>query len=302
MPSFGGGFARSLKSLGRSGIQAVANMTSSLRSHWPEYVSEAGCLATFMISAATFATVLQHPASPWSLGLQPAALERVPMGLGMGLTAIAIIYSPVGRRSGAHMNPAVTLTFFRLGKIPPVDAAFYVLAQLVGGLGGIALATELLARLPADPSVNYVATLPGPTGDAVAFIAEAAISFGMMLVILLVSNRPRFNRFTGLCAGVLVCTYIIVEAPLSGMSMNPARSLGPALLAGSLETLWIYSMAPLAGMLLAAEVFVRRHGTARVLCAKLDHPTDMPCIFRCRFGTPVEAAASSILPAKEASA
>ena len=277
-------------------------MTSSLRSHWPEYVSEAACLAMFMISAATFATLLQHPASPWSLGLRPTALARVPMGLAMGLTAIAIIYSPFGRRSGAHMNPAVTLTFFRLGKVAPLDAACYVLAQFAGGLAGIALATGILAGLPADPSVNYVATLPGPAGEAVAFLAEATISFGMMLVILLVSNHPRLSRFTGLCAGVLVCTYIIVEAPLSGMSMNPARSLGPALLASSLETLWIYSIAPLSGMLLAAEVFVHRHGAARVLCAKLDHPRDLPCIFRCRFGTRVEAANIPILPANEASA
>ncbi len=255
-----------------------------------------------MISAATFATLLQHPASPWKLALEPVALGRLPMGLAMGLTAIAIIYSPFGRRSGAHMNPAVTLTFFRLGKIAPFDAACYVLAQFVGGLGGIALAIGLLVGLPADPSVNYVATLPGPAGDSVAFIAEAVISFGMMLVILLISNHQRLNRYTGLGAGVLICIYVVVEAPLSGMSMNPARSLGPALLAGSLEALWIYLSAPLAGMLLAAEVFVRRHGTARVLCAKLDHPANVPCIFRCRFDMRVDAAPISILPAKEASA
>jgi aquaporin Z len=259
-------------------------IASIIRTHWREYAGEAACLGTFMFSAATFATVLQHPLSPLSLGATPSMMARMPMGLAMGVTAISIIYSPWGRRSGAHMNPAVTLTFLRLGKIAPIDATMYVLAQFLGGFGGIAVANELLARLPADPSVNYVATVPGPAGVAGAVAGEIAISFGMMLMVLAVSNHARFNRLTGVCAGILVFTYITVEAPLSGMSMNPARSLGPALLAGSLDSLWIYFAAPLAGMALAAEAYVRGRGEAGVLCAKLDHSPGTPCIFRCRFG------------------
>lgn len=236
-----------------------------------------------MLSAAAFATLLQHPSSPLALTGVAPVVARLPMGIAMGLTAVAIVYSPVGRRSGAHMNPAMTLTFLRLGKIAPADAALYVVAQFAGGFGGIVLATWLLARLPADPSVNYVATVPGPAGIAVALGAEAVISFGLMLVVLWVSNHPRLTRWTGVCAGVLVCLYITVEAPLSGMSMNPARSLGPAVLAGSLDTIWIYFVAPLTGMLLGAEAFLRRHGAGRVLCAKLHHPTGVPCIFDCHF-------------------
>jgi aquaporin Z len=259
-------------------------MASIIRTHWREYAGEAACLGAFMLSAASFATLLQHPASPLSLGATPTMVTRLPMGLAMGVTAIVIIYSPWGRRSGAHMNPAVTLTFLRLGKIAPIDAAMYVLAQFFGGFAGIALATELLVRLPADPSVNYVATVPGPAGAAWAVIGEMTISFAMMLAVLVVSNHPRFNRLTGVCAGILVFTYITVEAPLSGMSMNPARSLGPAVLAGSLDSLWIYFAAPIAGMALAAEAYVRGRGEARVFCAKLDHSPGTPCIFRCRFG------------------
>lgn len=262
-----------------------------IRSHWREYLAEMGCLATFMFSAAGFATLLQHPASPWSLAWAPPALGRFSMGVAMGLTAIAIVYSPAGRRSGAHMNPAITLTFLRLGKIDIADAVLYVLAQFAGGLAGIRLATQILANLPADASVNYVATLPGPAGSAIAFLAEAAISFGMMLLILLASNEPRVSRFTGLCAGALVCLYITLEAPLSGMSMNPARSFGPAVLAQSFDALWIYFVAPLGGMLLAAEAFVRRRGAARVLCAKLVHPSSGPCIFRCHYHSMKEVAA-----------
>ena len=256
---------------------------STFRAHWPEYLIEAAALATFMLSAAGFATLLQHPASPLVLHTMPEFLARVPMGAAMGLTAIAIIYSPFGRRSGAHMNPAVTLTFFRLGKLARGDAAFYVLAQFAGGFAGIAAANGLLGGLPADPSVNYVATVPGPAGETVAFLAESLISFGMMSMVLRVSNHPRLARFTGLCAGALVMTYITVEGPLSGMSMNPARSFGPAVLAGTMSTVWIYFAAPLLGMVLAGEIYVRQRGLSRVLCAKLHHGNG-PCIFNCRFG------------------
>ena len=289
------------KSQASGGIQAVAVMTR-LRLHWPEYLSEAGCLATFMFSAAAVATLLQHPASPWALAVPPGIAERAPMGLAMGLTAVAIVYSRMGQRSGAHMNPAVTLTFLRLGKIVPADAALYVLAQFIGGLAGIALGTTLLAGLPADPAVNYVATLPGRSGAAVAFVAEAAISFGMMLLILTVANHPRFHRLTGVFAGILVFLYITFEAPLSGMSMNAARSLGPAVLAQALDSMWIYAIAPLGGMMLAGEVFVRRHGMARVFCAKLHHPRDLPCIFKCRHHELAQLSAVTALAPREVSA
>jgi aquaporin Z len=102
--------------------------------------------------------------------------------------------------------------------------------------------------------------------------------------VLHVSNHRRWSRYTGLCAGALVCVYIAFEAPVSGMSLNPARSLGPAILTRELDTLWIYGAGPLAGMLLAAEAFVRGRGPDAVRCAKLHHHTTARCIFHCRFG------------------
>ena len=256
------------------------------RLHWLEYAIEALCLGTFMLSAATFASLLRHPASPVSLTVaawMPPALRRVPMGVAMGLTAAAIIYSPLGRRSGAHMNPAVTLAFLRLGKVAPRDAAGYVVAQFIGGSLGIALATGVLGGLPSHPAINYVATVPGASGAAVAFAAEAAMSFGMMLMVLSTSNVRRLARFTGAFAGMLIALYITAEDPLSGMSMNPARTFGPALLAHTGRSLWIYFTAPPLGMLVAAELYIRTIGLDPVRCAKLHHPIDRPCIFRCRF-------------------
>ena len=254
--------------------------------HWPEYAIEAVCLALFMLSAATFASLLRHPASPLALtvgGVMPVPLQRLPMGIAMGLTAAAIIYSPLGRRSGAHMNPAVTLTFLRLGKVAPRDAAAYVVAQFVGGSLGIVGATWLLRGLPSHPAINYVATVPGAPGTAIAFAAEAVISFGMMLMVLSSSNARRFARFTGVFAGALIAAYITIEVPLSGMSMNPARTFAPALLAHTGRSLWIYFTAPPLGMLTAAEIYVRTIGPHHVRCAKLHHPSAGPCIFRCRF-------------------
>ena len=251
------------------------------RLHWSEYFIEAGAIGTFMVSAAVFAAILYHPWSPIATHISSDWLRRGLMGLAMGSTAVLIIYSPWGQRSGAHMNPAVTLTFFRLGKVARPDCLGYVAAQFAGGIVGIGAAAAALPGIVSDRSVNYVTTLPGPSGEGVAFVAEIVISFVLMLAVLFVSKHPRLARLTGLCAGLLVWTYITVEAPLSGMSMNPARTFGSALLAGDFLGLWIYFTAPPLGMLLAAELFTRRYGVQRVVCAKLHHPHGGPCIFGC---------------------
>jgi aquaporin Z len=259
-----------------------------LAAHWPEYAIEATCLALFMISAAGMSTLLQHPSSPIAGWSSVSLVQRVPMGVAMALTNAVLIYSPLGARSGAHMNPAVTLTFLRLRKIAPADAAGYVLAQFAGGLAGIAIATWALAGLPAHPAVNYAATVPGSAGPAIAFAAEMAISFLLMLVVLSMSGTPQLARFTGLGASLLVATYIIVEAPFSGMSMNPARTLGSNVFASLLSPLWIYFIAPPAGMLLAGEWYARRHGHIRIRCAKLHHSDSVRCIFHCGHKEPAQ--------------
>jgi aquaporin Z len=201
----------------------------------------------------------------------------------MGLTAISIIYSPLGKQSGAHFNPSVTLTFYRLGKIEGWDALFYVVAQFAGGIIGTLLAALLLRSTLGHPSVNYVATLPGNYGVTVAFLAEVVITFILMLVVLNISNRTNLARYTGLFSGALVATYITLEAPISGMSMNPARTFGSAFTGRIWTALWIYFTAPPLGMLLAAEVYLRLKGARSVLCAKLHHNNDQRCIFRCKF-------------------
>jgi aquaporin Z len=259
-------------------------MLESIRRHWPEYLIEAAGLGVFMIAACAFGVALEHPSSPIR-ELLPAFPRRALMGLAMGAAAITIIYSPWGKRSGAHINPAVTWTFFRLGKIEGWDALFYVLAQFTGGVTGVVIAVVALGALVSHPSVNYVATIPGPHGIPLAFAAEIAMSFLMMSTILLATNQPKLARFTGIFAGVLVFAFIALEAPISGMSINPARTFGSAFNAGLWTALWLYFMAPPLGMALAAEVYRRRPASTPVRCAKLHHDNDERCIFRCGYAT-----------------
>jgi aquaporin Z len=247
--------------------------------HWPEYLCEAFGLGLFMVSACGFGVLLFHPASP-VVHRVPAMLPRsIAMGTAMGLTAIINIYSPWGRRSGAHLNPAVTLTFYRLGKVAPGDLLGYIGAQFAGGFLGMGAGVLFFRPWVGDPSVNYVATLPGPLGPGVAFLAEFAISFLLILVILNVASRPKLARYTGLVAGTMIALYIALEAPLSGMSMNPARTVGSAAWAGRWTGLWLYFAAPLLGMLGAAQLFVATGDARRRYCAKLHHDERVRCIF-----------------------
>jgi aquaporin Z len=257
-------------------------MLQALKNHWPEYLIEAWCLFTFMISACVFGVLLFNPESIFA-GL-PLPLRNVLMGVAMGATAIGIICSPWGKRSGAHFNPAVTLTFLRLGKISRVDAAFYIVSQFAGGGLGVLFSWLILGRLLADGAVNFVITVPGSYGVAAAFIAEVIISFFMMTMILFTSNSARVSRLTPYFAGLMVAIYISLENPLSGMSMNPARTFGSAVIANVWSGWWIYFIAPPIAMLSASELFVRTKGLKAVLCAKLHHHNRTRCIFNCGFG------------------
>jgi aquaporin Z len=260
------------------------SMLRALSTHWPEYLIEAACLALFMVSANVFAAAIFHPSSPVSRFVSVPIEARFLMGLAMGGTAIALIFSPWGKRSGAHMNPATTLTFYRLGRVDSWDAVFYIAAQFAGGLTGTLVAAGVLGRAIAHPTVDYVVTVPGYGGPWVAFAAELVIAFVLMTTILLASNTKTLARYTGLFAGALVALYVTFEAPLSGMSLNPARTFGSAFFASRYTALWVYFAAPLTGMLLAAETYVRTGRARAVHCAKLHHENGHRCIFFCRYG------------------
>lgn len=261
---------------------AISPVTSSgtTRLRWSIYAMEAALLGTFMISACAFALVLFHPRSPVVAAVEDAFIRRLFMGMVMGATAIALIYSRLGKRSGAHMNPAVTLANLRLGRISRRDAVAYIAAQFIGAIIGVGLMSLLLRGLD-DPAVNFVATVPGATGPLAAWAGEFALSFLLMTMVQTVNRRPRLAPFTGWFAGMLVCIYITFESPISGMSINPARTFGSAVIAQVWTALWVYFTAPVAGMLLAIEVQRLITKRSHALCCKLSHCPRVPCVIPC---------------------
>lgn len=261
-------------------------MIQSLKQHWREYSIEAFGLGAFMVAAGTAVTAVESEILPLKFYVPDPSLRRIPVGLAMGMTAIALIYSPWGKRSGAHFNPAVTLAFFRLGKLTGWDAFFYAIAQFIGGLMGVLLVASIVGMPFTEPPVSYVVTVPGRQGWAIAFIAESLMAFTLMAVVLLTANTNRLAKFAGIFAGGLVATYIILEAPISGMSINPARTFASALPSHIWTAFWIYYFAPTLGMLSAAEVYLHSPLRAKVTCGKLCPNSELPCIFKqcCREG------------------
>ena len=259
-------------------IQPRLTAGLALRRHWPEYFIEGGALGLFMVSAGLVTLLVQSAVFPLRALIASAGLRRLLIGLAMGTTAIGLIRSRWGKRSGAHMNPAVTLTFYCLGKVAPWDAVFYVVSQFLGGALGVLLVWSVAGSSFAAPGVNYVVTMPGAEGVGLAFIAELGISALLMLAVLFFSNHPRLSVYTAPCVGALLAAFIAIEAPLSGMSMNPARTFASAFVARRWRYLWVYFTAPPLGMLLAAAFYRLVWRRRAVACAKLLHPLTVRCI------------------------
>jgi aquaporin Z len=250
----------------------------SVAIHWPEVCLEAFGLGLFMVSAGVFGTLLEFPGSPLNQAIGNAFARRAVMGALMGATATGLVYSPWGKRSGAHLNPTVTLTFLYLGRVPWRDAMAYGCAQFAGGLAGVLLVAAAFGDAFLRAPVQAVATLPGTQGLAIAFSCEVAMSFILMRMVLSLGRSTRLSPYTGWFVGALLCLYITFEAPLSGMSLNPARSLASAIVSRRWDALWIYFLAPAFGMLSAAELERRLQKRATMFgCAKLCH--HLPCLF-----------------------
>jgi aquaporin Z len=232
-------------------------MKKNWKAEFRKYVDEARGLGLFMISAAFFDALLQYPGLPFRHMIASAFIRRFLVGLAMGLTALYIFTSKFGKQSGAYINPAVTLIRYRLGDIGLTDALFYTLFQLIGGSLGVYLVTLLFPVWMAHPDVNYVITIPGKTGIAVAFILEYFISFLLISVVLFMGIRKKWDRFTSYAVSALITIFITFEAPYSGMSMNPARSFASAIIAGQWNSFWLYCTAPVLGMLTGELLYIK---------------------------------------------
>ncbi|WP_220464919.1 aquaporin [Granulicella sp. 5B5] len=259
------------------GKSNATTASAALRQHWHLYLFEGAELAIFMLSACFGDVLLYSPASPISAAMPSLALRGLAMGAAMGVTAVLIIHSPMGRRSGAHFNPSITLTYLWLGKIAPWDTTFYVAGQFAGGIAGVGVAALFLGKWLAPPPVLYAITVPGKYGTDAAFAAEFFMAALLMGMVLWTSNRAAFAKLTSYLVGVLITFYVLLFGPVSGFSINPARTVGSACFAHIWTAIWLYFTAPLLGMFLAAQVYVLLYGKAGVLCAKLHHgPSDLP--------------------------
>ena len=247
---------------------------AALRRHWPEYAVEGSFLFVFVLAAGVIGAWLPPP------GAGSEFLHRALTGVLLGALLIAMIYSPWGRRSGSHMNPAITLAYLRLGKIGRSDGVFYIVSQLVGGLAAVLLLRGG-ALLPAAAAPAALAATLGPTNIWLAFATQFVLATVAMLLVLFTSNHASFFRWTGLVYGVLVMLVVACVAPLAGFGMNAARLLAVDA-SGDLGLLqWLNLLPPLLGMQAAIEVYRLFTGRSQVLCAKLAHNTHGRCIFRC---------------------
>jgi aquaporin Z len=236
------------------------------RPHWRAYAAE--CCGTALLILVGLSVVIADftPAGPVARLLPSPFGRRLLTGALFGGTGALLALSPLGRISGAHLDPAVSWAFWLVGSLSAADAAAYTAAQVAGGLLG-ALPLPLLWG-KAGRAVHLAATLPGPAGPWVATGGEVLVTGALVGTIVWFSGHPALRRFTPASLPPLVALLVAFEAPWSGTSMNPARSLGPALLTGTAGWMWIYVLGPGVGSFLAAIAAVR---PGRVHVAKIAH-------------------------------
>jgi aquaporin Z len=248
---------------------------------WQLYLIEGFLLGCFMIAATGATIVMESPRSPVAQCVTAPILRRAVIGLAMGLTAVILIYCPWGKRSGAHMNPAFTMSFLWLGKIKLRDALGYMAGQFAGAASGMLVSALAFGPVVASPAVKYIVTVPGPDGIAAAWAGEFVIAFILVATVLLLNRFPALVTRTGLFCGGLIALFVIFEAPLSGFSMNPARTFGSSVVANNWTAWWIYFTAPFAGMLSAVELHRMLADDHSKLCLRLNHGHHTPTLHPC---------------------
>ena len=240
----------------KTGSAGWIQLKASWKKNRKHYLQEALGLSIFMISACLFGALLEGKNSSLHHAIPGGFARTVMMGILMGSTALFIFYSPFTAPSGSQINPAVTLAFFRLGKMCHWDALFFIIFQFIGGTIAVYMMQMLMGETLTAPPVNSVATVPGKAGIWPALIMELIIAFVTMTMVLFTSDHHKLKKYTRIFAGCLVCTWVIVAGPISGFGMNPARSFASALPAHIWTAFWAYLIVPFAGMLLAAEAFL----------------------------------------------
>jgi aquaporin Z len=264
-------------------LSPTASPLEAIRVHWKEYLMEAAELAMLMLSICCAGTIFYGTKSPLAyLGL-PWSERAAMMGLAVAGATYAIIKSPLGRRTGAHFNPALTVAYFSLRRIHHWDALGYIIAQFAGGIAGVSLAHQLLRTSLSDFPVRFVVTIPGKNGELLACLAELMTSFILMGVVLIASNHRKLAKVSPLFVALVTVFSYLTSASIAGYSVNPARSVSSALFAHIWWGIWIYLVVPCLGMMIAAYVYQSVAGRDRVYCVKVFHDCRSTCPFDCHF-------------------
>jgi aquaporin Z len=243
--------------------------------HWREWGAEFAGTGLLLFAVVTAKDWIVRAGPPFSEIWIRVAL----VGAVAGLMVIAVAVSPLGRRSGAHLNPVVTLGLAVQGTVGAADLAAYPVAQAAGGIAGVALA-GIWGPAVAGAAVHWAVIAPaGWLGQPAAAAIEAAATAAQLAVVFGCLASPRWLRASPVAAGVLLTAAIASLAPVSGAGFNPVRGLAPDVVADSYPALWIYFAGPVLGALVAAGAVAVRGRPART--GKLVHDPAIPCYMRC---------------------
>jgi aquaporin Z len=243
--------------------------------HWKEWWAELVGTAVLLFAVVTAKYWAVRAGPPLSDGAVRVAI----VGTVAGLAVIAVAFSPLGRRSGAHLNPAVTIGLWLQKVTGGADAVGYCTFQIVGAIVGVATARVWGPHVAAAPvrwaviaPANAVPQVSGAAVEAAATLVQLGLVFAML------ASR-RYRRWAPVAAGFLLTAFIVALAPISGAGFNPARALASDVLAAAYPAIWIYLVGPLAGAAGAAGVVVA-WGRSPVT-GKLRHDPTITCHMRC---------------------
>lgn len=246
--------------------------------HLAEWSAEAAGTAVLVFVVVTVVALVFGPSSPVEPLVPATGWRLLIAGLLIAGSGSLVAVSPLGRLSGGHINPAVTIGFWLTGHVHRNDLAGYVVGQLIGALAGAALAAGVWGHRAR--AVQYAMTRPGRgLSEPAAAAVEATMTAALLLVIFTFTSRERLMRWTPVATWMVVATLVWRVAPYTGTSLNPARSLAPAILAGDGRSLWVYIVGPSAGAILAA-LLVRTRVLRLPLTAKLFHDSRYRSVMR----------------------
>ncbi|WP_059008608.1 MIP/aquaporin family protein [Streptomyces specialis] len=238
--------------------------------HPVDWLCELAGTAFVLFGAFVLVGVVESPRSPVHQALPATALRLTLIGASIGLLSMTVALSPLGRRSGAHLNPAVTLGFWARGQTHPHDLIGYAAAQIAGAC--LAAAAFRATAGSWARTAGYARTEPAPgLGEWPALGIEVALTFCLVFAIFLMLSSARTAPWTPVASAAALTALVPIGGPPTGASMNPARTFGPDLVTGEFGALWVYFLGPCLGVMLAAAALPVLASGRDLLTAKLFH-------------------------------